>query len=57
MNRQEELLTGEGRGVGDGRAEESSAIGNGGQVAVSLMRNVDGTGSGSLLDSVLCALL
>ena len=35
----------------------SSAIGNGGQVAVSLMPNVDGTCSGSLLDSVLSAFL
>ena len=36
MNRQEELLTGGGRGGGDGRAEESSATGDGGQAAVSL---------------------
>ena len=33
--------------MGDGRAEGSSAIGDGGQVAISLM---PGTGSGSLLE-------
>ena len=33
--------------MGDGRA-----IGDGGQAAVSLTPDVDGTGSGSLLDSV-----
>jgi len=43
--------------VGDGRAEGSSAIGDGGQVAVSLMPDTDGTGSGSLVDSVLSTLL
>ena len=43
--------------MGDGRAEGSSAIGDGGQAAVSLMPNIDGTGSGSLLDSVLSTLL
>ena len=40
-----------------GRAEGSSAIGDGGQPAVSLVPDVDGTGSGSLLDSVLSTLL
>ena len=35
--------------VGDGRAEGSSAFGDGGQAAVSL--SPDGTGSGSLLES------
>ena len=35
MNRQEELLTGEGKEMGDGGAEGSSAIGGGGQAAVS----------------------
>jgi len=39
-------------GVGDDRAEGSSAMGNGGQPAISLMPDVDGTGSGSLLDSI-----
>ena len=32
----------------DGRAEESSAIGDRGQAAISLTPDVDGTGSGSL---------
>ena len=36
--------------MGDGRAEGSSAIGDGGQGIISLMPDVDGTGSGSLLD-------
>ena len=43
--------------MGDGRAEGSSAIGDGGQVAISLTPDVDGTGSGSLLDSILSTLL
>ena len=43
--------------MGDGRAEGSSAIGDGGQAAMSLMPDVDGTGSGSLLDSILSTLL
>ena len=36
--------------MGDGRAEGSSAIGDGGQAAMSLTPDVDGTGSGSLLE-------
>ena len=40
----------EGEEVGDGRAEGSSAIGDGGQAAISLMPDADGTGSGSLLE-------
>ena len=56
MNRQEKL-TGGGRGVGDGRAEGSSAIRDGGKVVMSLTPDVDGTGSGSLLDSILPTLL
>ena len=47
----------EGERAGDGRAEGSSAIGDGGQAAVSLVPDVDGTGSGDLLDSVLSTLL
>ena len=47
----------EGEEVGDGTAEGSSAIGDGGQAAISLMPDADGTGSGSLLDSVLSTLL
>ena len=43
--------------MGDGRAEGSSAIGDGGQAAVSLVPSVDGTGPGDLLDSVLSTLL
>ena len=43
--------------MGDGRAEGSSAIGDGGQAAISLMPDVDGTGSGSLLDSILSTFL
>ena len=39
--------------VGNGRAEGSSAIGDRGQAAISLMPDIDGTGSGSLLDSNL----
>ena len=44
MNRQEESLTGGEGGGRDGRAEGLSAIGDGGQAAISLMPNVDGTG-------------
>ena len=36
--------------MGDGRAEGSSAIGDGGQAAISLTPDIDGTGSGSLLE-------
>ena len=43
--------------MGDGRAEGLSAIGDGWQGAISLMPDVDGTGSGSLLDSILSTLL
>ena len=56
MSRQE-LLTGEGEEVGDGRAEGSSAIGDGGQAAVSLTPDIDGTSPSSLLDSILSILL
>ena len=43
--------------MGDGRAEGSSTIGDEGQAAVTFMPDVDGTGSGSLLDSILFAVL
>ena len=43
--------------MGDGRDEGSSAIGDGGQAAISLTPDADGTGSGSLLDSILSTLL
>ena len=42
--------------MGDGRGEGSSAIGDGGQAALSVTPDVDGTGSGSLLDSILSLL-
>ena len=42
---------------GDGRAEGSPAIGDGGQAAMSIILDVDGTGTGSLLDSILSTLL
>ena len=42
--------------MGDGRAEGSSAVGDGGQAA-SLTPDVDGSGSGSLLESILSTLL
>ena len=57
MNRQEELLTGGGREVGDGRAEGLSAIGDSEQAAISLTHDTDGTGSGYLLDSILSTIL
>ena len=43
--------------MGGGRAEGSSAIGDGGQAAVSRMPDIDSTGSGSLLVSILSTLL
>ena len=43
--------------MGDGRAEGSSAIGDGGQAASSLTPDVDGTRSGSLLDLILSTLV
>ena len=47
----------EGEKEGDGRAEGSSAIGEVGQAAIPLMPDIDGSGSGSLLDSILFTLL
>ena len=49
MNKQEELLLEEREEVGEGRAEGSSAERDGGQAAISLMPDVDDTGSGFLL--------
>ena len=43
--------------VGGSRAEGLSAIGDRGQAAISLMSDVDGTGSCFLLDSILSTLL
>ena len=40
--------------MGDGRAEGSSAVGDGGQAAISLTPDMDGTGSGSLLEPNAC---
>ena len=40
-----------------GRAEGSSAIGDGGQAAVSLTPGIDGTSPSSSLDSILSILL
>ena len=45
------------RGGGDGEAKGLSAIREGGQTAISLRPDVDGTGPGSLLDSILSTLL
>ena len=42
---------------GDGRVEGSSAIGDGEQAGVSLIPDIDGTYSSSLLDSILPTLL
>ena len=57
MNRQEKLLTGERRGVGDGRVEGSSAVGDGVQAAISLMPDANDTGFVSFLDSILSSPL
>ena len=43
--------------MGDGGAEPLSAIGDGGQAAISFMPDIHGTGSGSLLDSILSTFL
>ena len=43
--------------MGCRRAEGLSSIGDVGQAAVSLKLHIDGTGSGSLLDSILSTLL
>ena len=43
--------------MGDGRVEGSSATGDGGQAAVSPMPDINGSGSGSLLNSIQSTLL
>ena len=43
--------------MGDGAAKRSSATGDGEQAEISLQPDVDGTGSGSLLDSILSSRL
>ena len=42
--------------MGDGRAEGSSAIGEGGQAAISLAPDVDGPGTGSCWDKMYICL-
>ena len=42
--------------MGEGRAEGLSGVGDGGQATISLTSDTDGTGSGSLLDSILSIL-
>ena len=43
--------------MGDEKAEELSAIGDRGQDEILLTSDADSTGSGSLLDSILCTFL
>ena len=43
--------------MGDGRAEGSSAMRDGGQAAILYLPDVDDKSSGSLLDSILSTLL
>ena len=43
--------------MGDGRAEGSSTIGDGGQSQISLMPHADGTGADTLLESDACSHL
>ena len=43
--------------MGDGRSKGSSKVGDGGQAATSLTPDVDGSVSGSLLDSIPSSLL
>ena len=43
MNRQEEVLTEEGEEVGDGGVKGSLTIGDGGQAAMSLTPDINGT--------------
>ena len=45
----------EGEKVGDGRAEESSAIGDRGEAAISLMHDIDDTLSAPLLEPDACS--
>ena len=47
----------QGEEVEDGRTKKSSTKGDGGQAAISLTPGIRGTGSGSLLDSILYNLL
>ena len=47
----------DGEKVEDGRDERLSAIGDGGQAAISLTPDVDGIGSGSLQEPDACSHL
>ena len=42
--------------MGEGKEEEMSAVGDGGQNAISLVLDVDGIASGILLDLILSTL-
>ena len=57
MSRKKSYCLEQGEEVEDARAEGLSAIGDGGQAITSLMPDIDGTGSGSLLDSIPSTLL
>ena len=59
MNRQEEQLSNQVKGEeeGDGRAEELSAIRDEGKTSILFTSDADGSGSGSLLDSILFTFL
>ena len=59
MNRQEEQLSNQVKGEeeGDGRAEELSAIRDEGKTSILFTSDTDGSGSGSLLDSILFTFL
>ena len=59
MNRQEEQLSSQVKGEeeGDGRAEVLSAIRDEGKTSISFTSDADGSGSGSLLDSILFTFL
>ena len=57
VNKQESYRLEEGEETGDGGAERSSPTGDGRQAVIPLTPDADGTGSGSLLDSILSILL
>ena len=57
MNSKKGYRLQEGEEMGDGGAEPLSAIGDGGQAAISFTLDMHGTGSGSLLDSILSTFL
>ena len=59
MNRQEEQLSNQVKGEeeGDGRAEELSEIRDEGKTSILFTSDTDGSGSGSLLDSILFTFL